>query len=197
MREALQFSVFSRFLHWLMAALVLAMLFIGIGMVSTVSERHSLLVSIHEPLGMAILILVVIRILNRLLRPPSPLPADLPQWQKFAAKLSHLALYVLMLLLPLVGWAMLSAARYPIMLFDAFVLPPVLPHDAMLAAGLRRLHTWLALLLFATFLAHLGAALFHGLIRRDGVFTSMMPWPARSAGGPAGPAEQDEAATQA
>ena len=197
MREDPQFSIVSRLLHWLMAALVLAMLFIGVGMVSTVSERYRLLVSIHEPMGMAILVLVVIRILNRLLSQPPLLPADMPQWQKFAAKLSHLVLYVLMLLLPLVGWAMLSAARYPIMLFGGFVLPPILPHDATLAAGLRRLHTWLALLLFATFLAHLGAALFHRLIRRDGVFTSMMPWRARQAASPAEAAEQDEAATQA
>lgn len=197
MRQDPQFSIVSRLLHWLMAVLVLAMLFIGVGMVSTVSERYRLLVSIHEPIGMAILVLIVIRILNRLISPPPLLPADMPQWQKFAAQLSHLVLYVLMLLLPLVGWAMLSAARYPIMLFGGFVLPPILPHDATLAAGLRRLHTWLALLLFATFLAHLGAALFHKLIRRDGVFTSMMPWRARRAAGPAEAAEQDEAATQA
>lgn len=197
MRQDPQFSIVSRLLHWLMAVLVLAMLFIGVGMVSTVSERYRLLVSIHEPIGMAILVLVVIRILNRLISPPPLLPADMPQWQRFAAQLSHLVLYVLMLLLPLVGWAMLSAARYPIMLFGGFVLPPILPHDAALAAGLRRLHTWLALLLFATFLAHLGAALFHGLIRRDGVFASMMPWRARHAARSAEAAERDEAATRA
>jgi cytochrome b561 len=195
MTEEPQFAVFSRLLHWVMAVLVLAMLFIGIGMVSTVSQRYHQLVSIHEPIGIAILILVVIRILNRLLNPPPPLPAYMPSWQKLVAKLSHLALYALMLLLPLVGWAMLSAARYPITLFGAFDLPPILPHDAMLAAGLRRLHTYLAFLLLATFLAHLGAALLHGLILRDGVFTSMMPWRARPGKSPA--RERDEPATQA
>src|SRR5262249_7926413 len=145
-----QFTVFSRLLHWVMAAMVLAMLFIGVGMVSSVSERYHLLVSIHKPLGIAILILVVIRFASRLLSPAPPLPASLPLWQKLAAKLSHYLLYALMFIQPLVGWAMLSAARYPIVLYGPIQLPPILPHDAMLASQLRQLHTYLAYLLFLT-----------------------------------------------
>jgi cytochrome b561 len=95
---------------------------------------------------------------------------------RLAAKASHILLYALMLILPLVGWGMLSAARYPIVLFGALHLPPILPHDLALYAWLRPLHTDLAYLLFATFLAHLGAALFHGLIRQDGVLSSMASW---------------------
>jgi cytochrome b561 len=71
---------------------------------------------------------------------------------------------------------MLSAARYPIVLFGSLRLPPILPHDPMLYASLRQLHTDLAYLLIALFLVHLGAALLHGLIRRDGVFESMASW---------------------
>ena len=81
-----------------------------------------------------------------------------------------------MLAMPLVGWGMLSAARYPIVLYGPLQLPPILPHDLALYAWLRPLHTGLAYLLFATFLAHLSAALSHGLIRRDGVFESMASW---------------------
>jgi Cytochrome B561 len=154
-------------------------------MAASVSERYHLLVSIHEPLGIAILALVVIRFINRLFNPPPPLPAHLALWQRLAAQMSHYLLYALMFVLPLVGWAMLSAARYPIVLYGPLQLPALLPHDAKLYAELRQLHTYLALLLFATFLGHLGAALFHGLIYRDGVFTSMMPW--RTRAGTAGP----------
>ena len=96
--------------------------------------------------------------------------------QRFAAKVSHIALYALMFVLPLVGWGMLSAARYPIVLYGPVRLPPIFPHDLTLYAWLRDLHTGLAYLLFATFLAHFGAALYHGLIRRDGVFGSMASW---------------------
>jgi cytochrome b561 len=68
---------------------------------------------------------------------------------------------------------MLSAGGFPIHLFGSVYLPPIAPQGVRLYAFLRSAHTVLALLLFATFLAHLGAAMFHGLIRRDGVFSSM------------------------
>jgi cytochrome b561 len=163
----------SRVLHWLMAALVIAMLFIGVGMVASVSARYNALVAIHRPLGIAILLLVIIRFINRRINPPPPLPASLPPIQKFAATASHFLLYALMFALPLVGWGMLSAARYPIVMFGGVQLPPILPHSLALAAGLRALHTDLAYLLFATVLLHLGAALYHAWLRRDGVFESM------------------------
>jgi cytochrome b561 len=174
--EPARFSALSRLLHWLMAAMVLAMLLIGIGMAATVSERYRVLVSIHRPLGIAILILVVVRFVNRLANAPPPLPATMSNLERLGAKGSHLLLYILMALIPLVGWGMLSAARYPIVLCCGVQLPPILPYNLSLYAGLRALHTVLAFLLFATFLAHFGAALFHGLVRRDGVLESMAPW---------------------
>jgi cytochrome b561 len=173
-RPLVRFNLLGRILHWLMAALVLAMLCIGIGMVSTVSARYHDLLSLHRSIGIIILGLVAIRLINRLLRPPPPLPADLPTWQKTLAKLSHMILYTLMFALPLVGWSMLSAGGYPILVFGSLHLPAILPHDAALYALLRHTHTILALVLFATFLAHLGAALFHALIRKDEVLPSMV-----------------------
>jgi cytochrome b561 len=78
-----------------------------------------------------------------------------------------------MFIMPLVGWGMLSAAPYPVVLFGSVHLPSILPQSAALYASLRQLHTVLAYLFFLTFLAHFGAALIHGLIRRDGVLQSM------------------------
>jgi cytochrome b561 len=177
MTQHLQFPIFSRILHWTMAVMVLAMLFIGIGMVASLSDYHWL-ISIHKPLGILILIFVAIRLVNRLLNPPPPLPEGMPAWQRFAALASHILLYALMFALPLVGWAMLSAARYPIVLYGSLQLPPILPLDVALYAVLRMTHTVLAFLLFATFIAHFGAALMHALIYRDGVFPSMASWKA-------------------
>jgi cytochrome b561 len=133
-------------------------------------------VAIHKPLGMLILVLVALRLVNRLLRPPPPLPAAMPSLLRLAAHGSHVLLYGLMFALPLVGWAMLSAANYPITLVDPLHLPPIIPPSDALYSVLRPLHTVLALLLFAAFLAHLGAALTHALIFRDGVFRSMVSW---------------------
>ena len=168
-----RFPLLSRVLHWVMATLILVMLFIGIGMVSTTSPRYHMLLSIHRSIGIVILILVAVRLINRLLNPPPELPADLPGWQKLLATASHWLLYGLMFALPIIGWAMLSAGGYPIEIFGSVDLPPILHRDLALFAGLRSAHTVLAILLFATFLAHLGAALFHGLIRQDGVLKSM------------------------
>jgi cytochrome b561 len=166
------FTLLSRTLHWTMAVMVLAMLFIGIGMVASLYDYHTL-ISIHKPLGVLVLVLVAIRLVNRLLNPPPPLPEGMPGLLRFAAHGSHVLLYALMFALPLVGWAMLSAARYPIVLYGALQLPPITPQSPELFALLRTTHTVLALLLFATFLAHVGAALMHALIFRDNVVPSM------------------------
>ena len=85
-------------------------------------------------------------------------------------------MYALMFVLPLVGWGMLSAARYPIVLFGSVHLPFILLHDAMLYAVLRSAHTILAYLFFFTFIAHFGAILFHTLVVRDGMLQRMLPW---------------------
>jgi cytochrome b561 len=167
------FVPLARWLHWSMALALLAMLFIGAGMVASVSARHQWLVQVHKPLGIALLALAVIRLTVRLSTRQPPLPADLPLVQVLAAKGSHLLLYGLMLSLPLLGWAMLSAAGDPIDLGAGVRLPPLLAPDASTFAWLRSAHGYLAYLLFLTVLAHLAAALYHGLIRRDGVLRSM------------------------
>ncbi|KQS82212.1 cytochrome B [Methylobacterium sp. Leaf361] len=172
MTRSLRFNLPARLLHWNMAALILAMLFIGVAMVTSLADYY-VLVALHRPLGILILLLAAIRLANRWRHPPPPLPLDLPAWQRHAAHASHIALYGLMLAMPVIGWAMLSAARYPVALAGPIVLPPILPQSPVLYAWLRGLHTVLAYALFALILAHLGAALIHGLIRRDGVFSSM------------------------
>jgi cytochrome b561 len=170
-----QFTAFSQLLHWTMAVMVLAMLGIGVSMVASLGNYH-VLVSIHRPLGIAILLLVVVRFVNRLFNPPPPLPETMSGMERFMATAAELFMYALMFLLPLVGWGMLSAARYPIVLYGSWQLPYILPHDPMLYALLRKAHTLLAYLFFLTILAHFGAVLFHTLIVRDGILFRMLPW---------------------
>lgn len=168
-----KFTLPARLLHWVMAILILAMLYIGIGMVSTITPTYHRLLSLHESLGIGILVLAALRLLNRVWHPPPALPPDLPSWQVALARSSHVLLYALMFAQPLVGWGMLSAADYPIKLFGRWGLPPILPHDVHIFAVLRATHTALGFAFFAVFLAHLGAALYHATIRKDGVLESM------------------------
>jgi cytochrome b561 len=168
-----RFTPLQRLLHWLMAACILAMLFIGVGMVSTVMPKYLTLVSIHKPLGIAILALALIRLALRLRYGAPPLPADLPGPMKFAAQASHYAFYVLMIGMPLLGWGMLSAAAYPVVLFGGWHLPAILPQSDSLHTLLWDAHFYFAFAFFALILLHVAAALFHALVRRDGVFETM------------------------
>jgi cytochrome b561 len=174
-----QFTASMRFLHWLMAAMVLAMLGIGVAMVVSLGDYHWL-VSIHRPLGILILVLVVIRFVNRRFSTLPPFPPTMSSQERLIAHASEILLYTLLFVQPLVGWGMLSAARYPIALWGPQHLFPILPHSVMLYAVLRKTHTVLAYLLFFAFVAHFGAVLFHTLIVRDRLFSRMAPWKVRA-----------------
>ena len=168
-----RFTPLQRLLHWLMAACILAMLFIGVGMVSTVMPKYLTLVSIHKPLGIAILMLALVRLAVRLCYGAPSLPADLPKPMKLAAYVSHYAFYVLMVGMPLIGWGMLSAAAYPVVLFGGWHLPAILPQSDSLHTLLWDAHFYLAFAFFALILLHVAGALFHARVRRDGVFETM------------------------
>ena len=168
-----RFALAIRLLHWTMAALIIAMLFIGIAMVSTAGPAYSALLALHRPLGIAILLLACIRLAIRIGTPAPPLPDDLPRAQARVARASHILLYLAMIGLPLIGWAMLSAGSYPVRLGAGWVLPPILPPDALAFGLLRQLHTLAAFALFALILGHLTAALVHGFVRRDNVLATM------------------------
>lgn len=172
-RRSPDFHPALRIVHWLMAAMVLVMLFIGVGMVSTAGPAYVELLALHRPVGIVILILVLIRLPLRLMTGAPALPEDLPPLHKLVAKTSHVLLYASMIAMPLIGWAMLSAGGYPVRLTQAIALPPIMPHDLATYAFLREAHTFVALLFFALIIAHLSAALMHGMIRRDGVLRSM------------------------
>jgi cytochrome b561 len=169
----LRFTPLQRGLHWLMAICILAMLFIGVGMASTVKPLHLTLISIHKPLGATILVLALIRLVVRLRYGAPPLPADLPPLQKLAAQLTHYAFYALMFAMPLLGWGMLSAAAYPVVLVGGVHLPAIAPHSDRIHTLLWTAHFYLAFAFFGLILLHLAAALLHALVRRDGVFEAM------------------------
>ena len=166
------FDGFARFLHWSMALLIMAVLFMGVGMVASLSLRP-VLIDLHRPIGAALLLLALIRLLHRWLKPPPPLPSDLPRLQILAAKASHRLLYALMLAMPLLGWAMLSAGGYPVRMAGSLYLPSLLPHDPTLYAWLRMGHGWVGYVFFSLVLVHLAGALYHAWVRRDGVFEAM------------------------
>lgn len=174
-----QYAWTSRLLHWSMAVALLAMAFVGAIMVTSLADYHRLL-TVHRPLGIAILFLAVLRVINRRVKPPPDfLPTVAPVEGRMIIRLERL-LYTLMFALPLVGWGMLSAGGYPVVISGAFVLPPILPHGTGLYTVLRTAHTILAYVFFGAFLAHLSCVLFHTVVLRDGLVLRMVPWRART-----------------
>ncbi|MHA3976411.1 cytochrome b [Halovulum sp. GXIMD14794] len=178
----------TRAVHWSMAALILGMLGLGFWM-SRVEQDLLLqfdLIQRHKSFGTMVFALACLRIAWRASQRARPSdPVEMPSWQRQAARLSHLALYALMLALPLSGWLMASASplndadalpfQIPNMVFGLFELPDPFPKGSeALAARLRRLHGILALGLALLLGLHVAAALKHHFADRDPVLRRML-----------------------
>src|SRR5260370_9195915 len=94
-------------MHLSLTAMVLTMLCIGVAMVTSVANYH-LFVSIHRPLGIAILFLVVVQLVNRLVNPPPPFPPTIGPMERLVARATKFTFYALMFVQPYVGWGMFS-----------------------------------------------------------------------------------------
>ena len=175
-----RFALPSRILHWLMAPMVIAQLLIGVTMIASLSY-YPLLLAIHRPLGVLILVFAVIRLVNRLTHRLPPFLATMGPTERRIASWSEYLLYALLLIQPLIGWAMLSAARFPIVLAGPIRLPGIAPRNVDLYGVLREAHSVCAFLLFATFTAHVCAVLFHTLVLRDRLLDRMALWPTKPA----------------
>ncbi len=158
--------------------MVIAQLLIGVTMVASLSY-YPLLLAIHRPLGVAILAFAVIRLANRLTHRPPPFLATMSRAERRIATWSEYLLYALLLAQPLIGWAMLSAARFPITLLGPLHLPGIAPHNLDVYGVLRVCHSVFAFLLFLTFTAHMCAVLFHTLVLRDRLIDRMALWRTR------------------
>ena len=167
-----RYNLTGRLLHWLMAVLLLSTLFIGVAISSSLQWRAQLL-SAHLMLGTSIFIFVVIRICNRLRGPSPASPEGLTLVHRYGLAAVHIAFYGLMTMLPLIGWAMLSAGGYPTPSVLGKAHPALVQPDPGLYAALQQTHALLAYAFFALMLLHLAAALFHAWIKRDGIFTRM------------------------
>lgn len=167
-----RYPVSARVLHWLTAALVFAMLLIGFAMVNSVASYATLLV-VHKTLGVVILLVVAVRVVNRLRSRAPALPPTVGTLERKMVVASELSLYGLLLAQPLVGWAMVSAAGSPVVVFGSLRLPRIAPFDAELYGLLRQTHTVLAFCLVAAIAAHVSAVLLHTVTLRDGMLSRM------------------------
>lgn len=171
-------------LHWLIAFFIIGLLAIGkymTGLAENDPTRFEL-TQWHKSFGIVVLILVIVRLGWRFTHKPPPEPAALPRWQKLVAGLVHLALYALMLALPITGWIMVSASPLNLdtVLFGVIPWPhlppfPDLPNKEAIAASFHNYHEIASTALIVLLLAHIGAALKHHLIDKDTVLLRIVP----------------------
>jgi len=167
----------ARVLHWLVAIVVIATLPVGVLMLdeSVSRETRNTLFIFHKNVGVVILVLMLARLAYRAWRPPPPMPDHLPRLQVRVAGATHVALYVLLLVMAVSGYIRVAAGNFPIEMLDAIGIPPLVPVNETLETTAQAIHFWTRFLLVPLILLHVGAALHHRFVLRDGVFARMWP----------------------
>jgi len=181
----------ARLLHWVIAALVLAQIGLGlsIGMLDMYDPAdvtwYKAWVPLHKSLGLTILLLMMLRLGVRARGPVPALPAATPRWQARAARVTHFALYGLLILQPVLGYVQSAAYGATTRYFDLFVVPNVLPvawqrpQTDVLRLAAQNAHKVIAVLIVVLVLLHLLGALKHHFVDRDDVLRRMLTGAAR------------------
>jgi cytochrome b561 len=169
------YTVTARVLHWV-TALVIA-LAIPLGLIirnDWGGPLQNSLYGLHESLGLLLIALVLARIVHRSTNPPLRLPQDIPALQRFAAEATHVGLYVLLVAQPLVGWIAVSASGMPVTVLGLLALPPIAPENRALSEQLFELHGLIGFAIAGLVAMHIGAALYHHLVRKDRILMRMI-----------------------
>src|SRR5207248_2084195 len=131
----------ARWLHWITAVLVLAMIPLGIVIANELGgPLQEGLYNLHRSVGALLIPIVIVRLLYRLMHPPRPLDADISAAQQLAAHSAHWLLYALLIVQPFIGWIATSAYRAPMPMFGLFLLPPIWPVNRPLSGQLFLVH---------------------------------------------------------
>jgi cytochrome b561 len=171
-------------LHWLIAALVITNLYLGLSFESYTRGDPALMqvVMIHKSIGLTVLILSIARLIWRLMNPVPPLPAGMNPILKFLARATHWLLYFLIIVIPLSGWLMVSVGPRPIPFFGLFDWPKFGFLAAIPAAqqhatheSFESIHVTLAWSAIVLIVIHICGALYHQFLSRDDVFKRMLP----------------------
>ncbi|MBU0915852.1 MAG: cytochrome b [Gammaproteobacteria bacterium] len=177
---AARYTLTAIALHWVLAVAILSAFGVGLYIEGLPFSPAKLkLINWHKWAGVTILFLSVLRLLWRLTHRPPALPAKIdsamPGWQRAAYHGTHHLMYLLFFAVPLLGWAYSSAKGFPIVWFGVLPLPDLVAPNPELAEAIKPLHGLAAWGLIGLVVLHVGAALKHQFIDRDGLLERMRP----------------------
>ena len=171
------YTATAKFLHWLIAAAVFVQISLGLWMIGIPKSPPGVRVwwfNLHKSIGITIGMLVLLRLLWRFTHRAPPLPGSVPVWQRTAAKVNHVLLYVCMIVMPVSGYLGSSFTKFPIVYWGT-----KLPNWGWESPALKELCSqvhFVTVIVFITLIAiHIAGALKHLFINRDGVFHRMLP----------------------
>ena len=164
----------ARLFHWLTVGLLVASFGIALSMTRMDAGDEKLRVySWHEWVGITIFVVTIARLLWRLTHPAPPF--DLPWIERVSAGATYVAMYIVLMVQPIVGLMMSAAFGFQVVYLGLLPLPRIVAENKELAATLQQVHFALALVLVALFLLHMGGVLYHHLMLQDGVLRRMLP----------------------
>lgn len=167
----LRYSRVARWLHWGMGLLIIGNLAGGLAH----DVNPQLIIPLHKATGILLLGLAVLRIVWRMIHPAPPLPADMGTGARALASFTHALLYALMVIIPLSGWVMSSAAEYPISFYGLFDVPKFnVVKDTPLWEVAHEGHEILGFVMIGLLVLHIAAALRHHFMLKDGMLARML-----------------------
>jgi cytochrome b561 len=170
------YGAVAKFLHWAIVILIIAQYVIIESAEELPDGLEKLqVISNHKSLGMLVFLLALARIGWRIANRGKPVPVPMPDWQRIAAAAGHGVLYLLILAMPLTGWAMSSSANYPVTLFGWFQFPAIVSPNHDLHEALEEVHEVLFNVLVVLAIAHAAAALYHHFFLKDDSLRRMLP----------------------
>ncbi len=165
-----------RTLHWLMAALIFVALPLGVwASLLPRGETRSVILFVHKSIGVTVLGLVALRVVWRLIAGAPEYVEPLGRLTQTAARAGHLALYALMIAMPVSGYLTSTAGGNEVSWFGLFSLPRLVGKDKFLDEAASWAHLVFAWVIAFVLAAHLGAVVWHAVIKRDAVLTRMWP----------------------
>jgi cytochrome b561 len=175
-----RWGALSQLLHWSIVVLIIVQVTLAYLADDLPNGMRKLtLLARHKSFGITILALVILRLVWRRLNDTPALPDTLKAYERFLARFTHGALYVLLFAMPLSGWMMSSARGFPVSWFGFIQLPDLVPKSKPLYDFFVTTHETLAWTLGAVVTLHVAAALKHHFVLKDDTLRRMLPFPGK------------------